>query len=191
MSVKGNQTVALLYGEHHRSLRNYIRRRVPGFQLSHAEDVVQETFICAIKHVNKGKAIDSPRAFLQTVARNLATSMFHRGRRRFEAESLLDLDENEYASQADVYSPEHRLAMHQKLSALNAAVAALPSRYQEAFVRRRIWGESCREIAARMQISEHVVSNYAALGWKLLQEYCEEHDIELTDSAPTETRKSG
>ena len=29
----------------------------------------------------------------------------------------------------------------------------MPLRYQEAFVRRRVWGESCREIAAAMNYS--------------------------------------
>ena len=70
---------------------------------------------------------------------------------------------------------------HQKLDAFSVAIASLPKRYQEAFVRRRIWGESCREIAEAMQLSEPAVSNYAALGWKLLVEHCKEREIVLDD----------
>ena len=48
-------------------------------------------------------------------------------------------------------------------------------------MRRRIWGESCTEIADKMCLSESAVSNYATLGWKLLGEYCEENGIVLND----------
>ena len=54
-------------------------------------------------------------------------------------------------------------------------------KHQEAFVRRRIWGESCREIADKMQLSEKAVANYATLGWKHLLAYCEERNIVLND----------
>ncbi|MEO1245940.1 MAG: sigma-70 family RNA polymerase sigma factor [Pseudomonadota bacterium] len=179
MSADDNEIAASLYEEHGKSLRSYVRRLVPGYELAHAEDVVQETFVRAIKHLNNGKAIDSPKGFLYTTARNLITSMFYRGRKHTETDSMPDMDE--YALQASVCSPEHRLMLEQNLDAFVVAIAALPQRYQEAFVRRRIWGESCREIAVATQLSENAVSNYAALGWKLLVEYCEEHGIVLND----------
>lgn len=190
MSADGNKIAASLYEEYGKSLRGYVRGLVPGCELSHAEDVVQETFIRAIRHLNKGKAIDSPKGFLCTTARNLIMSTFYRGQKRLEADSMRDADEDVYLSQSDDCSPEHQLVMQQTLDALSAAIAMLPPRYQEAFVRRRVWGESCREIGAAMHLSERVVANYAALGWKLLREYCEEHGVELSDCSPTGTRKS-
>ncbi|MEM8682177.1 MAG: sigma-70 family RNA polymerase sigma factor [Pseudomonadota bacterium] len=184
MSANGNEIAASLYKEHGKSLRNYVRRLVPGYELSHAEDVVQETFVRAVRHLNNGKAIDSPKGFLYTTARNLITSMFYRGRKHTETDSMPDMDE--YALQESVSSLEHGFMLNQKLDALSVAIAALPQRYQEAFVRRRIWGESCPEIAVAMRLSEKAVSNYAALGWKLLGEYCEEHDIVLNDFSETD-----
>ena len=191
MSANGNEIVASLYEEYGTPLRCYVQRHVPGSQLSHAEDVVQETFVRAIKHIDKGKSIDSPRAFLYKTARNLITSMFYRGWKRIEANLMLDVDEYEHVSQTGACSLEHQLSMELKLDAFCTAIEALPPRYQEAFVRRRIWGESCTEIADKMHLSEQAVSNYATLGWKLLLEYCEEHNIELNDFSVTETRKSG
>ena len=178
-SAKTESVAASLYREHENSLKSYVVRHVPGYELSHAEDVVQETFVRTIRHLESGKAVDSPRGFLFTTARNLITSMFYRGPKRAELNSLSDVDE--HASTAKACSPENGAFMQQKLDAFSMAIEALPERYQEAFVRRRIWGESCTEIADKMCLSESAVSNYAALGWKLLREYCDRHEIALND----------
>ncbi len=178
-SAKNHEVAASLFQEHENSLKSYVVRHVPGYELSHAEDVVQETFIRTIKYLDNGKVVDSPKGFLFTTARNLITSMFYRGPKRAELDSLSDVDQ--HASTANACSPENRVFMQQKLDALSTAISALPERYQEAFVRRRIWGESCTEIAEQMQLSEGAVSNYATRGWKLLDEYCKEHGIVLND----------
>ena len=178
------EVAASLYREHEQSLRTYVIRHVPGYELSHAEDVVQETFVRTIRHLNNGKAVDSPKGFLFTTARNLITSMFYRGRKNTETDSHADMDH--YGSYRNIPSPERHASTQQKLDAFSTAIAALPERYQEAFVRRRIWGESCSEIAAKMQLSEGAVSNYAALGWKLLGEYCKERGIALDDFSDQE-----
>ena len=167
---------ASLYREHEQSLRTYVIRYVPGYERSHADDVVQETFVRTIAHLKKGKVVDSPKGFLFTTARNLITSMFYRGRTNTATDSHADMDE--YALNANT-CPEQRAIMRQKLDAFSAVIATLPERYQEAFVRRRIWGESCKEIADKMQLSESAVSNYAALGWKQLVNCCEERGIKL------------
>ncbi len=184
MPAERDEVAASLYRDHKKSLMGYVVRRVPGYEVAHAEDVVQETFVRTIRHLNNGKAVDSPKGFLFTTARNLITSMFYRGRQNAQTDSMPDMDE--YTSSANVYSPEHRAMLQQKLDAFSVAIAALPERYQEAFVRRRVWGESCREIAEAMHLSENAVSNYAALGWKLLLEYCKEHEIVLNDFSDQE-----
>lgn len=184
MPVEDNEVAASLYRDHEKSLRGYVLRLVPGYQVTHADDVIQETFVRTIKHLNSGKAVESPKGFLFTTARNLVTSMFYRGQKCAQTDSMPDMDE--HTSNANVCSPEHRAMLQQKLDAFSVAIAELPDRYQEAFVRRRVLGESCREIAAAMHLSEAAVSNYAALGWKLLLEYCEEHEIVLDDCSDYE-----
>ena len=182
--IESDEVAATLYRDHEKSLKGYVVRMVPGYEIAHAEDVVQETFVRTINHLKKGKAVDSPKGFLFTTARNLITSMFYRGRQATETDSMADMDE--HSSNANVCSPEHRAMLQQKLDAFSVAIASLPKRYQEAFVRRRIWGESCREIAEVMHLSENAVSNYAALGWKLLVEYCKENEIVLNDFSDQE-----
>lgn len=177
--AKNDKVAASLYQEYQNSLKSYVVRLVPGRDISHAEDVVQETFVRTIRYLKSGNAVDSPKGFLYTTARNLITSMFYRGWKLAELDSLRDIDN--HASSTNACSPENRAFMQQKLDAFSTAIEALPERYQEAFVRRRVWGESCSEIAARMQLSESAVSNYAALGWKLLGKYCEERGIVMND----------
>ena len=166
-----------LYDEHKKNLHSYVRRRLPARDIAQAEDVVQETFARTINHLNNGNTVRSPKAFLYTTARNVITSTVYRRRDRMDTDATEDMDE--FAAEASACSPQRRAAAQQHLDALETAISRLPANYQEAFVRRRIWGESCREIAAAMDIKEHTVSTYVALGWQLLEEYCEAHGIEL------------
>ena len=185
MSPEDNKiAVTSLYREHEKSLRGYVLRLVPGYEVTHAEDVVQETFVRAIRHLNNGKEVESPKGFLFTTARNLVTSMFYRSRQHTQTDSMPDMDE--YTSNANTCSPERRAMVQQKLDAVAAAIATLPERHQEAFVRRRVWGESCSEIAEVMELSEACVSNYATLGWKQLVQYCDVHNIALNDFSDRE-----
>ena len=148
-------------------LRGYVRERVPGRERAHAEDIVQEVFVKVIRHLRKGGDISKPRGFLCTAARNLITSTFYRGQ-ACETDTWENMDD--YSS---TQSPSRDAGNQQELDALCAAIAAVPDRYQEAFVRRRIWGESCSEIAEAMCLSESAASNYATLGWKAIQEALE------------------
>ncbi len=174
----GNENLAkALYDEHKKDLQNYVRKRLPTAEAAQAEDVVQETFARTINHLNNGHSVRSPKAFLFTTARNIITSSIYRRRDRMATDPTEDMDQ--YAAEANACSPQRRVAAQQQLDALAAAIAGLPDNYREAFVRRRIKGESCREIAAAMDIKEHTVSTYVALGWQLLDEYCEKNNISL------------
>lgn len=175
----GEKVAASLYRDHGESLWGYVARKVPGHKAEHADDVVQETFFRTITYLKKGKTVDSPRGFLFQTARNIITSMFYRNRHHTETDSWPDMEDQ--AASDSVSSPEHRAVLRQKLDVFNVAMEAIPERYREAFVRRRVYGESCREIAKEMGVTEHVASNYAVIGWKLLSKYCEEHEITLGD----------
>lgn len=166
-----------LYDEHKKNLQNYVRRRLPAADMVQAEDVVQETFARTINHLSNGNTIKSPKAFLYTTARNVITSTVYRRRGRMDLYVTDDMDQ--YAAEANACSPQRRAAAQQHLDALMTAISGLPDNYRETFVRRRVKGESCREIAEIMDIKEHTVSTYVALGWQLLDEYCEEHNIVL------------
>ncbi len=176
-SVDGDELAEALYDEHKQNLQSYVRKRLPAADVAQAEDVVQETFARTINHLNNGNSVRSPKAFLYTTARNVITSTVYRRRDRMETEASDDMDR--YTAEASSSSPQRRAAAQQHLDALMTAISGLPDNYREAFVRRRIKGESCREIAETMDIKEHTVSTYVALGWQLLSEYCKDHNIPL------------
>ena len=181
MSTEGNKVAAALYREHGKSLRRYALRLVPGSEPAHADDVVQETFAHTVKHLNNGRDVTS-RGFLFKVARNLIVTMFYRSRPHNDA----DVDMDEIPSDVNGSSTERGVLLQQQLDALGVAIAALPERYQEAFYRRRVLGESCREIAKAMGTTEHTVAVYAGRGGRLLKDYCEKHCISLDNLADHE-----
>lgn len=168
-------TIQSLYDEYAHSLTNYACRLVPGYQRANAEDAVQETFVCAITHLQSGKPIDAPLGFLMTTLRNVIASTFYRGR----CNTLTD----DYSDMSDLTEMSRRLCtdykvdINQRLAVFQAAIEAIPNpHHREAFVRKRIYGQSAAEIADAMGFQrENTVYNYASFGWKSLREYLEQH----------------
>ena len=150
-----SKEAASLYVEHSTSLKRYALRLVPRSDVSHAEDAVQETFARTVKHLRNGNSVESPKGFLFRTLRNLVYNMFYRTERSYETNDMPDMDEFE----ADAYtcSPERRALAQQQLDAFSSAIAQLPDTYREAFVMRRVYGKSCREIAEVLGRSEDVV----------------------------------
>ena len=170
---------AALYAEHSTSLKRYALRLVPRSDISHAEDAVQETFERTVKHLKSGNPVTSPRGFLFKTLRNLVYSMFYRGERSYETADVPDMDE--FEADAQTCSPERRMLAHQQLDVFSIAIEQLPEAYKQAFVMRRVYGKSCKEIAKILGVSESVVQNRAAKGCKYLQDYCKKHNIVLDD----------
>lgn len=169
--------IATLYEEHGQSLRGYVVRLVPGYEVAHAEDVVQETFIHAIKHIRSGKPVDPPLGFLCTIARNLVTSMFYRGRKNIATDSMPDMDEYDISTQ----SPRRLLETNELLQVFLDASEFVHPKYFEAFARKKIYGQSAVEISEAMDIGQNVAFNYVSLGWGQLKEYFEYKGIHFID----------
>lgn len=66
---KSIDTLELLYTQHGPAILRYLHRLV-GRKM--AEDVLQDTFVQAVKHVDRLDTVVSPRAWLFKVARNMA-----------------------------------------------------------------------------------------------------------------------
>ena len=69
------------WGEHEAELRGYLRRRLGGDHDS-AEDLLQDTFLRALKQGSRFCAIEQPRAWLFQVARNRFSDHLRRARLR-------------------------------------------------------------------------------------------------------------
>jgi RNA polymerase sigma-70 factor (ECF subfamily) len=179
MSTDRNKVAAALYEEHRDSLRRYIDRRVPDGDPTDSEDVVQQAFVQTLEHLNNGKSVKSARGFLTTTARHLIGLMFFRRPQHKAIHCNADMDE--FATDPSRSSPERRIMVQQQIDALSIALESLPERYQEVFYRRRVLGESCREIAADMNLTEESVSVFASRAGRLMKEYCVKRNILLND----------
>jgi RNA polymerase sigma-70 factor (ECF subfamily) len=120
-----------------------------------AEDITQETFLRLFRHLREDRLLDNPRAWLFTVANNLAIDA-----NRNESH-IKDLDETTWAKieesrsglQAD---PEKLMLQRERLDRLHTAVLNL-TRLQRECLHLRAEGLRYREIAGLLEISSSTV----------------------------------
>ena len=149
---------------HESSLKAYLRGRFPSVR--DVDDVVQESYL----RIWKARAlhpIDSAKAFLFRVARNLALDNVRRDRNS-PIEGVTDLaalfvldDRPDAAAMA---------ARQQEIDLLVDAIDALPARCREIFILRKLPGVSQKDIAARLGLSEQTVQVQAARGLRRVAE---------------------
>lgn len=122
-----------------------------------AEDLTQETFLRLCRHLRDERPLDNPKAWLFTVAGNLAIDVT-----RHES-SMSDLDEHTWkeiedsrpGSQSD---PETLLLQNERLDRLHLAVLNLTPLQREC-LHLRAEGLRYREIAEMMAISISTVAD--------------------------------
>src|SRR6185437_1927648 len=122
---------------------------------------------------------DRPKQFLFATARNLLIDRV-RHEQVVPIEAVSDLEALEVA--ADAPLPDRALLARDELRHLQSALDRLTPRCRQAIFLARIDGFSRSEIAARMGVSESVVSNYLSAGIRTLVEL-------LYGESPTVRRK--
>jgi RNA polymerase sigma factor (sigma-70 family) len=147
---------AQLFDLHQAELLKFLESRLGCGQTS--RDVAQEAFLKYME-VEPRSAIKDPRAFLFTVAANLARDRQRHGRRWRTVE--LDDSNGDFLLPA-APSSDRVLAGHEQLRRLEQAVAELPAKCRLVFIMQRIDGLTYREIGRRMSLSETMVRKYAA-----------------------------
>lgn len=133
------------------------------------EDIVQETYVRVCKARNK-MAIREPRSFLFRTAQNLALDHMKRAETRLTSSSDL-LDEMHFSDDGlPIDSTLEQVASDEKFVQFCESVRRLPKQVRRAFVLKKVYGRTQREIAREMNISENVVENYIAQGMKRCEE---------------------
>lgn len=122
-----------------------------------AEELTQEAFLRLCRHLQEGRALDNPKAWLFTVANNLAIDT-----KRNES-NLTDLDEYTWKEIKDSRSgpqadPESLLLQDERLERVHAAVLNLTPLQREC-LHLRAEGLRYREIAALMDMSISTVAD--------------------------------
>ncbi len=157
-------------------LRGRIARAVLGIvPPKEVEDIVQETYVRACQITNK-EAITEPQAFLFKIARNLALDYVKRADTRLSV-SIGDTDEAVGISSSLLTDKTfNEVVSSEEFSDFCEAVRRLPIQRRRAFVLKKVYGYTQREIATEMKLSEKTVERHIALGMENCIEYLKRHD---------------
>lgn len=175
-SLRGLSAVFL---EHQSALKRFIARFFSRPQ--DVEDVVQEAYLRAFGAVKSGEDVRSPKAFLFRIAKNVALNELATKSRR-----LTDYIEDSTAQ--DVIdkgsSAEDQVMGQEKLAMFCGAVASLPEQSRRAFLMRKVYGLSHKEISERLGISISTVEKHVASGLLRCSAYLREggYPVDVVES---------
>lgn len=148
-----------LYRRYQRRMRGFLQRRVG--DPARAEDLTQEVFLSALRHMRSSDAAINFKPWLFEIARNAAIDAHRRASRAEElpvhdAARLRPLDR---VRLAEAPAPEAELAAKENLDHLSGAFDELPAHHSRALVMRELEGLSYAEIGARMELTRPAVES--------------------------------
>lgn len=150
------------------------------------DDVVQEAFLRAY-NAETDKTIDQPKSYLFRIAKNVALNQL-RQKTRKPTSYLEDGSSNVLASE---WTLEDELMAQQKLGIHCAAVASLPPKCRKAYLMRKVYGMSYKDIAKSLNITVSTVESHIEKGFVRCDDYVEAHMAEgKSDKLPL-SRKRG
>lgn len=126
------------------------------------DDVVQEAFLRVLRARDMGE-LQSPKAFLFAIARNLALDQL----RRHQVSRTGSLVEADLSNVLDDHAsiPE-TVAREQERALLTEAIQALPERCRQVMTLRMVYGLTQRVIGEKLGISDRTVAAQLAIGTK-------------------------
>lgn len=166
--------------------RRKLIRAVGRFVQPHdVEDIVQETFLKCYE-ASASTTIRHPRSFMLTTAKNLAINQAVRAGNRL-TDRVGDFDELPVLLYAgDV---EETVDAEAQFLAFCRAVRRLPVQCRRAFLLKKVYGLSRREIAAYLGITESTVQKHVAKGLLMVSEYLEEEGVRGRPEASAQNGK--
>ena len=156
---------------HDSQLKAYLRGAFPSVR--DVEDVAQESYL-RIWRVRGKQPIQSAKAFLFKVARNVALNLVQRQRVSpidvvADLAALPVVDDRPTAADA--------ACTREEIVLLADGIEALPARCREIFILRRIKAVPQKEIAARLGISEQTVQAQVQRGVKHCEDFLRRHGV--------------
>src|SRR3954468_11773920 len=164
-------TILEAYLENEVALKRYLRRFIRSRE--GADDLAQEAFVRAFA-AETGRVIESPKAFLFKVAKNLALNELAR-QSTASIEPLGDLEGQEVLEDSSQAAVDDAVDGRERIRMLARAIAALPPQCAKVFILRKMQDLSQKEIAARLNISVRTVENHVALGLVRCKAYMRAH----------------
>lgn len=121
------------------------------------EDIVSDSCVSLIQHLNQLKAMDKPalRAYIVITVRNKALDDLRQ--QALRRKSFVTMDENTLDSLEETTSFERKLSLRQELETVREAIANLPADEQDVLRMKFFRHMTDKEIAACMEIAENRV----------------------------------
>jgi RNA polymerase sigma factor (sigma-70 family) len=140
------------------ALQKYLRKFTAGAE--DVEDLVQEAYVrvCAL---SPAQAVDSPRALLFRIARNLAVD---RARQKVAraTDDVADFEPLNVSSEEA--EPDEQVDLRRRFESFCAAVDGLPPLCRRVFVLRKVYQLSHAEIAQALGLSHSTIEKHVAKG---------------------------
>jgi RNA polymerase sigma factor (sigma-70 family) len=143
---------------HRAALQKYLRKFTAGAE--DVEDLVQEAYVrvCAMPD---GQVVDSPRALLFRIARNLAVDRVRQKVTR-ATDDVADFEPlNVSSTEAE---PDEQVDLSRRFESFCAAVDSLPPLCRRVFVLRKVYQLSHAEIAQVLGLSHSTIEKHVAKG---------------------------
>ena len=147
---------------HESVLRSYLHGSFPGVR--DIDDVVQESYL-RIWKARATQPVHSAKAFLLTIARNLALDLVRR-ERRSPIQTVSDLTTVDVVE--DRPGAVETIVTGEKVRLLATALATLPPRCRDVVMLCKIDGRTHREAATELGIAEKTVDEHLLRGLKRL-----------------------
>ena len=153
------------------AIRGRLMRLVVGIvPPKEVEDIVQETYVRVCQIENKD-AIRQPHSLMFRTAQNLALNHLKRAESRLTS----GVDEiDEFGAPADgrvLDQTYQQVASDEQFAVFCEAVRHLPPQCRRAYVLKKVYGHSIREIASSMKLSESTVEKHIVAGAKKCMQY--------------------
>lgn len=170
---KNNESVNEVYMSIRSRLARIVSHIAPPREV---EDIVQETYVrvCLVER----DEIRHPRSFLLRTAKNLAFDYLKKAETRLVG-SIDEEEEADWGLSGDRDDETYDKAVaNQEFGFFCEAVRQLPQQCRKAFVLKKVYGYSQKEIAANLSISESTVEKHIANGIRRCSEFMAQHEPE-------------
>lgn len=166
------------------SLARLVRGIVPPKEV---EDIVQETYV-RVCQVERRAGIREPRSFLFRTARNLALDHLKRSESRLTAgvDVIDDVIAVDIGLQSDATYAQ--VASDEEFVLFCEAVRHLPKQCRRAFILKKVYGYSLKEIAAEMGIGQPTVESHIVAGMKRCVKFLRDREEQRPAGARTARR---
>jgi len=138
--------------EHQDTLQLFLYKSVDS--RDDAQDLLQECYVRLVKSPSPPESVESTRAYLFTIARNLVTDLF---RRRSVSGYGRNVDATSLELHDPALTPERSLELNQQLQHLKRCIQSMPETTRTVFLLSRFEEMTYPQIATSLRISTRTV----------------------------------